>query len=215
MKRFPTELTLLRILPILAIACFIVLAYDLIPLDSAGDPTIFGKTFVFIAAVLTLSIPICFVGYCLAALFSRAIREEIRRHKWLDALWAATTVLIFLSLTISGHGNPNSRGMRTARTRIELAQVYTAILAYETEYGAEPTTSNNPDIVEILEGKNERKIEFISFSRWELDPKGEVIDAWGTPLRVSFLDPKNPLVQSAGPDKVWDTADDLTGENYP
>ena len=38
---------------------------------------------------------------------------------------------------------------------------------------------------------------------------------WGTPIRISFRDPKNPLIQSAGPDRVWDTKDDLVGENHP
>ena len=105
--------------------------------------------------------------------------------------------------------------MRTIRTREVLSQVYGGILAYETEYGTQPTSSNNLDVVEILKGKNPRKIEFISFSPWELDPKGEVIDGWGTPIRISYPDPKNPLVQSSGADRVWGTADDLRGENYP
>jgi len=215
MKRVRSDLFLLKALPLLAIACLIVLSYDLLPLDAAGDPTIFTKIFVFVAGWVIFSIPICFIGHWIAVLFSPAIRERIRAHKWLDALWVTTFFLIFFLIFRSGHADPNSRGMRAARTRIELAQIYTGILAYETEYGGQPETSSNRALVQILEGKNPRNIPFVIFNHWELNSNGEAIDGWGTPIRISFRDSENPLVQSAGPDRLWSTPDDIIGEKYP
>lgn len=45
----------------------------------------------------------------------------------------------------------------------------------------------------------------------ELDPKGSFIDPWGTPLRYQIVEPQ-PMwfrVGSAGPDRVFDTPDDV------
>jgi hypothetical protein len=40
----------------------------------------------------------------------------------------------------------------------------------------------------------------------------EIIDQWGTPVRISLIDPMNPVAHSAGPDMKWDTPDDLFGK---
>ncbi len=45
----------------------------------------------------------------------------------------------------------------------------------------------------------------------ELDPKASYLDPWGTPLRYEILEPV-PMgyrVGSAGPDRVFDTPDDI------
>lgn len=216
-KRFPLELLILTGVPILAIAFLLMaaLSFDIIPLDSAGDPTMFGKILGFVAGCSLLSIPICFIVEAIGAVFSQTVRERIRAHKWLYALWGVASLLIFFSLFATGHMSPNSRVMRTVKTKMELNQIYAGVLAYETEYGTQPDSSNNREVVAILSGKNPRKLEIITFSHWELDSKGTAIDAWGTPLRILLSDPKNPRVQSAGADQVWGTPDDLSGENYP
>jgi hypothetical protein len=69
--------------------------------------------------------------------------------------------------------------------------------------------------MQTLQSLNPNKTAFITFEPWELDSKEEPVDAWGTRIRISFADPKNPLVQSAGLDKKWGTADDLTGVETP
>jgi len=66
-----------------------------------------------------------------------------------------------------------------------------------------------------LAGDNPRKIEFISLMPQHFNEKGEVVDIWGTPLRLSVADPEHPVIQSAGPDKQWNTPDDMNWEKEP
>ncbi len=42
-----------------------------------------------------------------------------------------------------------------------------------------------------------------------MNSKGEVLNPWGTPVRIIMTDPKNPIIQSAGPDRIWGTKDDI------
>jgi len=102
-----------------------------------------------------------------------------------------------------------------SKTQMELDQIRKGILDYETEYGNPPPPTDNRELMQILQGFNPHKIQFITSEPWEFNAKEEPVDAWGNRLRISMTDPKKPLVQSAGPDKKWDTADDLTGEEAP
>ncbi len=102
-----------------------------------------------------------------------------------------------------------------ARTQAELDQISQALIHYETEYGRPPVSDDLRDLMQILQASNSNKTAFITCEPWEFDSKEEPVDAWGTRLRISLADPKNPLVQSAGLDKKWGTADDLTGAGTP
>lgn len=97
-----------------------------------------------------------------------------------------------------------------SRTQAELDQVRKGIIDYEYQYGVLPSVGDYRDLVQILQGTNPNKTVFITCDPWELDSKGELVDAWGTRLRISLADPKNPQLQSAGLDKRWNTADDLS-----
>lgn len=102
-----------------------------------------------------------------------------------------------------------------SRTQTELDQIRKGLLDYETAYGSLPSVSDYRDLLPILQGANPNKTAFIMSDPWELDAKGELIDAWGTRLRISLDDPKNPQVQSAGLDKRWNSADDLSAAQTP
>lgn len=214
--RFPPDLLILSGIPIAAVALLSGIVLDLLPFSADGWPTFLSVG----VAIFILSIPILFVGHGIAALFSTSLRIRIKKYRWLETLWAIASFLVFLSLFIPSRGYPTSRQMRNMKTLNELTQVSTAIQSYETEYGSLPTISNNRDLVRILEGQNlesqnPRNIEFISLHSRDFDNQGNLIDAWGTPLRISFLDPKNPKVWSAGADQIWSTPDDLTSNAFP
>jgi hypothetical protein len=102
-----------------------------------------------------------------------------------------------------------------SKTQMEQDQIRKGILSYETEYGSPPPPTDNRELIQILQGFNPHKIRYITVDSWELNAKEEPVDAWGTRLRFTIADAKKPLVQSAGLDKIWDTADDLTGEEAP
>ncbi len=102
-----------------------------------------------------------------------------------------------------------------ARTQADLDQIRKGLIDYDTAYGSPPAAGDPRDLMQILEASNPNKTAFITCEPWEFDSKEEPVDAWGTRIRISLADPKNPLVQSAGLDKKWGTADDLTGAGTP
>jgi hypothetical protein len=102
-----------------------------------------------------------------------------------------------------------------SRTQAELDKIRKGIIDYGTGYGSFPPSNDPRDLIQILQGLNPKQTAFIACEPWELDSKKEPVDAWGTRIHISPADPKNPLVQSAGLDKKWATADDLTGVKTP
>jgi hypothetical protein len=101
------------------------------------------------------------------------------------------------------------------RTQTELDEIRKGLINYETAYGSPPTESDPRDLMQVLQSLNPNKTAFIRCEPWEFDSKDEPVDAWGTRIRISLTDPKNPVVQSAGLDKKWGTADDLAGVATP
>ena len=65
-------------------------------------------------------------------------------------------------------------------------------------------------LIKILMGGNRRGIEFLTLKKSDINNEGEMLDAWGTPFRIDMADPQHPKIRSAGPDRKWGTADDLT-----
>jgi len=210
-KRLSVGVLIFAGYPILAIVLVLAAINDLLPTDYYGRPTIPSM----IAFYIILSVPLIFLIRCFAPLFSKTIREKVAKHKWIDALWAIYSLIFFLGIFFpsSGHLNPKSKFMRDWRTKTVLNQVYTGILAYETEYGKPPVSSSTRALIKTLEGDNPRQLAFINFKGWETNSLGEPIDGYETPIRIS-VDPKNPTVQSAGLDKIWNTPDDVKGETF-
>jgi hypothetical protein len=91
----------------------------------------------------------------------------------------------------------------------EISQILTACLGYYTEYGEMPESPENSQLVKSLSSDNPRKIPFLSPKSTQLNSKGEMIDPWGTPFRFTFASDSRVLVTSAGPDRMFGTADDL------
>lgn len=102
-------------------------------------------------------------------------------------------------------------------TRTMTEQFNIALTLYKTEYDHFPATTDNAKIHLILDGKevsgeNLRGIQFMSFNKKEENSKGEICDPWKTPYRIIY-DDKGPLITSAGPDKIFDTKDDITNRD--
>ena len=83
-----------------------------------------------------------------------------------------------------------------------------AVDAYRQEYGQLPSLVNQ-NLVKELAGQNAKQSLFLELHRRELNREGDVVDAWGTPLRFLRLDDGSPQIISAGPDKVFGTADNI------
>jgi HEAT repeat protein len=99
---------------------------------------------------------------------------------------------------------------KLSRTQTELDQIREGLIDYAAAHGNLQTLSDPREFLQILHASNGRDTPLIALEPWELNSKGEPVDAWGTRIRISLANPKNPRAQSAGLDKKWDTADDLT-----
>ena len=55
----------------------------------------------------------------------------------------------------------------------------------------------------LLEGVNPKRIIILAVKKAELNTKGEIIDPWGTPLKIYFAN-NEVLIRSAGPNKQFD-----------
>jgi hypothetical protein len=99
-----------------------------------------------------------------------------------------------------------------SESRSIMAQLQIACQQYRTEYGAFPSTAENYRMAEILKSENPRKILFIEFNPRTINANGEIIDGWGTPLRISYLSDDDLLIVSAGKDKLFGSKDDLNNK---
>ncbi len=98
----------------------------------------------------------------------------------------------------------------TSRTRVEMSQAQVSLYLYNQEYGQLPEETDNPMIVQILEGDNPRRLKFYTADR-KRSKTGEFIDGWGMPLLFKPND-TGILIRSAGKDRLYYTKDDLTIE---
>jgi hypothetical protein len=84
-----------------------------------------------------------------------------------------------------------------------------AIVQYAQVYGGNPVGVNS-EITAQLMGDNPKHINFITpDSGLQINDKGEMIDAWGTPLFFHQLSGHEMEIHSAGPDRKMWTFDDL------
>lgn len=79
---------------------------------------------------------------------------------------------------------------------------------YKADHGAYPQDGNS-GCVAALGGDNPKEKVYLKSARGFVD-EGLFIDFYRTPLRFEFPQDARARIVSAGPDKVFDTADDLT-----
>ncbi len=83
---------------------------------------------------------------------------------------------------------------------------------YREFVGTYPT-GNNLQIAKALLGRTDKKVLILAIRKSDMNDKGEILDPWGTPVRLYFSD-NEVMIRSAGPNKAWEdsnvpTADDL------
>jgi type II secretory pathway pseudopilin PulG len=111
--------------------------------------------------------------------------------------------VLFLNLT-------SVRGVITDErsTRVAMSTLQFALSLHTQEYGQLPAESSAASVLEILCGKNPRKLSFYSAAPDQVRD-GQLLDSWGHPLLFQKT-PGNMLIRSAGKDGLYYTPDDLT-----
>ena len=137
--------------------------------------------------------------------------KPAKRKVW--TVYGVVALVLGLALLSTIPGGPgNLRAAIRAKAANETNQIQTACLAYYAEYGQMPDSPENSRLIKSLTGDSPRKIQFLVLNPRDLNSKGEMIDPLGTPFRITFDADSTVHVTSAGPDKVFGTADDLTNQ---
>ena len=153
--------------------------------------------------LFSLALSLTCISRFIFALFSPRLREKIRKEWKSHTILAVTSIALAwlsifafqVSLRVSAAAIHLGKVVRTAN---EAAQLQTSILSYYTEYSEMPHTTDNATLIKILTGNNSvanpRGIAFLSVMPRDMNDKGEMVDAWQRPFRISFADPDHPVV---------------------
>jgi len=126
--------------------------------------------------------------------------ERDAMMKWilLGAIAIFVVRFIFVYLIPSDDKYENTAGLIQA--------IAMANAAYVADNGSLPKNLDNPELVKVLSGQN----PYINLRPEQLDAHGNLVDDWGTPLRISKKTEKAVLIVSAGPDRIFGTQDDIS-----
>jgi hypothetical protein len=112
----------------------------------------------------------------------------------------------------AGIGAPAAATAEYIPPAIVVENVSRAIRQYGTMFAGNPV-GTNPEITAELNGGNPKHINFIQpDAGMRINEKGELVDAWGTPLFFHQISGTETEIRSAGPDKIMWTHDDLVAK---
>jgi len=103
---------------------------------------------------------------------------------------------------------------RTAQFNADVEDLFTALQKYKEKVGSYPT-GGNLEVSKALQGANNKNVIIIvgSSKKNSLNDKGEIVDPWGTPLRIYFSD-NGVLIRSAGPNRRFDDSTVIDADDF-
>ena len=104
---------------------------------------------------------------------------------------------------------PLWRVEKVSYSRASIAGIHKACELYMQDYGIYPPGGNR-EIVEALTKQAGKLGPYLDLRRKEVNDNGEMLDPWNTPLRFVRGEDGDLKIISAGPDRRFDTADDVT-----
>ena len=124
---------------------------------------------------------------------------------------AVRRIVLILVILLAGIGavwgwtsaNKWTRERSIRAFNAEVDNLFEAFHQYKTHVGSYPSGNNAEIAKALLEGNNPKKIIILAVKKAELNAKGEIVDPWGTPLKIYFAN-NEVLIRSAGPNKQFD-----------
>jgi hypothetical protein len=101
---------------------------------------------------------------------------------------------------------------KTATFNEDVENLFIALQKYKEHVGSYPIGSN-AEIGKALAGNNPKNVIILVGRKTPMNDKGELIDPWGTPLRIYFSD-NGVLIRSAGPNRRFDDSSVIEGDDY-
>jgi hypothetical protein len=101
---------------------------------------------------------------------------------------------------------------RTAKFNEDVENLFIGLQKYKETVGAYPIGSN-ADVAKALKGSNPKNVIILVGRKNELNEKGEIVDPWGTPLKIYFCD-NGVLIRSAGPNRRFDDSTVMEADDF-
>lgn len=94
------------------------------------------------------------------------------------------------------------------------AALHAALLEYRRETGRFPEGGAG-EIISALRGGNEAGKKHIDLAPEAVNEQGEMLDPWGTPLRIAFEPGSEvPRIHSAGPNRHFEDLSSKSSDDY-
>ena len=106
---------------------------------------------------------------------------------------------------------------RDAQTKALFASIIASMEYYEEEYQEPVDIQNSVELADVIEGENEKGITFYLFEDDERNKSGEILDAYGNPIRV-IVQVGRVTLYSTGSNGIMDsapTSDDIVMHYKP
>ena len=101
---------------------------------------------------------------------------------------------------------------KTSKFNIDVENLFVGLQQFKEHVGSYPT-GNNADILKALQGQNSKNLIVLVGRKSDLNSKGEIVDPWGTPLRIYFSG-TGILIRSAGANRRFDDSTVAAGDDY-
>lgn len=101
---------------------------------------------------------------------------------------------------------------RTEKFNEDVENLFIGLQKFKEVVGNYPIGSN-ADIAKSLKGSNAKNVIILVGRKSELNEKGEIVDPWGTPLRIYFND-AGVLIRSAGPNRRFDDSTVMEADDF-
>lgn len=101
---------------------------------------------------------------------------------------------------------------RTAKFNEDVENLFIGLQKFKETVGTYPVGSN-ADIAKAMKGNNAKNVIILVGRKNELNEKGEIVDPWGTALRIYFND-NGVLIRSAGPNRRFDDSTVMEADDF-
>ena len=86
--------------------------------------------------------------------------------------------------------------------------LWVSVEGYKSDFGSYPT-GNNAHILQVLQGDNTKKTQYLVVEPGDTNALGQCIDGWGTPFEFTAVSTNALFIRSAGPNRVFGDVDDV------
>lgn len=101
---------------------------------------------------------------------------------------------------------------RTEKFNEDVENLFIGLQKFKETVGAYPM-GGNAEIAKAMKGNNPKNVIILVGRKSELNEKGEIVDPWGTPLRIYFSD-SGVLIRSAGPNRRFDDSTVMEADDF-